>query len=87
MSDTNDKPLVNSQPFPNVFNPPPGIKFYDARMNKWMKYVYPSTQHWTAGWILVQHPDGGWYTYRKATEADIAALNRAVAAAHHEAKD
>lgn len=64
------------------FNPP-GLKFYDAASGRWMKYVYPDTKHWTAGWIVYQHLDGQWVTLRKATEADIGTLNAAVSDAHH----
>jgi hypothetical protein len=48
-----------------------------------MIYVYPNTKHWSAGWILYQHPDGEWVTLRKATEDDISRLSAAVVAAHH----
>ena len=62
---------------------PAGLEFYDARSERWMKYVYPDTPHWTAGWILYKHPDGQWVTLRKATDDDIAVMNRAVSEAHH----
>ena len=62
---------------------PTGLEFYDAATNRTMKYVYPDTPHWTAGWILYKHPDGQWVTLRKATDADVTALNKAVIGAHH----
>ena len=49
-----------------------------------MKYVYPDAKHWTAGWILYQHPDGQWVTLRKATDIDIAAINKAIVTAYHD---
>lgn len=60
-----------------------GLEFYDAARQRTMKYVYPDTPHWTAGWILYKHPDGQWVTLRKATDADIAAVNKAVVEAYH----
>ena len=62
----------------------PGLKFHDAASGRDMKYVYPDTDHWTAGWILYRHPaTTQWVTLRKATDDDIAALNGAVVEAHH----
>lgn len=61
----------------------PGLQFYDAASGRTLKYIYPKTGHSTAGWLLYKHPDGHWVTFRKATDADIAALNRAVAQGHH----
>jgi len=62
----------------------PGFEFYDQASKRQMKYVYPDTAHWTAGWILYRNPgDGQWVTLRKATDDDIKALNRAVVVAHH----
>ena len=61
----------------------PGLEFYDGVSTRWMKYVYPDTKHWTAGWILYKHPDGQWVTLRKATDDDISAMNRAVSKVHH----
>jgi hypothetical protein len=61
----------------------PGLEFFDLASQRMMKYVYPDTRHWTAGWILFQHPDGQWVTLRKATDQDVEVINRAVVAAHH----
>lgn len=61
----------------------PGLEFYDAASKRKMKYVYPDTDHWTAGWVLYRHPNGQWVTLRKATPEDIKALNGAVVDAHH----
>lgn len=71
-----------SQPF---FDPETlhGISFFDAASKRKMRYIYPDAGHWCAGWIIVQNPSGQWMTLRKATDADIAALNCGVAEAHH----
>lgn len=61
----------------------PGPEFYDVSTKRWIKYVYPDANHWCAGWLLYKHCDGHWVTYRKATDADIEAINRAVVQAHH----
>lgn len=61
----------------------PGLEFFDQNSNRTMKYVYPHTEHWTAGWILYRHVDGRWVTLRKATDADITVLNRMISTAHH----
>lgn len=62
----------------------PGLEFYDGATERQMKYVYPDTPHWTAGWILYRNPgDGQWVTLRKATEADVKAITGAVVTAHH----
>jgi hypothetical protein len=60
---------------------PPGLEF--EANGKQMKYVYPDTPHSAAGWLLYRHPDGQWVTLRKATDADIVAINRAVVESHH----
>lgn len=60
-----------------------GITFYDLASHRKARYIYPDAGHWTAGWIVVQNPSGEWMTLRKATDADIAALNKAVVEAHH----
>ncbi len=61
-----------------------GLEFFDQASNWQMKYVYPDTDHWSAGWILYKNPgDGQWVTLRKATDADIAVLNKAVMEATH----
>lgn len=65
------------------FNPV-GLEFYDAASRQQMKYVYPNTDHWTAGWLMRKHPHSGeWVTVRKATDADIEAINGAVVDSHH----
>lgn len=61
----------------------PGLEFYDWASDRMMKYVYPDTPHWCAGWILYKHPDGQWVTLRKANEEDLAKINVAVVEAHH----
>ena len=62
----------------------PGLEFYDGASKRQMKYVYPDTKHWTAGWILYKNPgDGQWVTLRKASDADLAAINQSVVNAHH----
>ncbi len=61
----------------------PGLEFFDAASNRTMKYVYPDTAHSAAGWLLYRHVDGQWITLRKATDADLAAINGAVVKAHH----
>jgi hypothetical protein len=66
-----------------AFNPP-GIEFYDINSGRTMTYVYPDTKHWSAGWILFKNHDGQWVTLRKATDADIATINKSVVAAHHQ---
>ena len=48
----------------------PGAEIYDVVSGRTMKLVPPSADHWCAGWLLYQHPDGGWVTLRKATEDD-----------------
>ena len=59
-----------------------GIEFEST--GKRMKYVYPDSPHWSAGWILYWHEgQGDWVTLRKATNEDIAAINKAVISAHH----
>jgi hypothetical protein len=62
----------------------PGLTFHDEGSGKNMRYIYPDAQHWCAGWLLSQKVDGGWMTVRKATDIDIAAINRAVSEAHHQ---
>lgn len=60
-----------------------GIGFLDMASKRTMRYLYPDCGHWAAGWIVAQNSDGGWYTFRKATDDDISRLNRAVSVAHH----
>lgn len=62
---------------------PMGLEFFDNATKKRMKYVYPDTKHWTAGWILYKHPEGKWVTLRKATDDDITRISQAVVEAHH----
>jgi hypothetical protein len=64
-----------------------GLEMYDVTAGKTLKYIYPDTPHWTAGWILYKLPEGGWATYRQATDQDIAQINKAVATAHHSARE
>lgn len=61
-----------------------GISFFDNATKREMRYIYPDAGHWSAGWIVVKNPSGEWMTLRKATDADIAALNRAVVEGHHQ---
>lgn len=61
----------------------PGITFYDAASGRNMRYVYPDSGHWLAGWIVVQNPSGEWMTLRKATVDDQCHINGAVVRAHH----
>ncbi len=63
---------------------PPGLQFFDARSERWMKYVYPDTEGSYAGWILYKHPDGQWVTLRKATDDDLERMSKAVSKAHHQ---
>jgi len=60
-----------------------GVSFFDNASQRWMRYLYPEVKHWAAGWIVVRNPSGEWMTLRKATDKDIAAINRAVVEAHH----
>ena len=50
---------------------------------KEMMYCYPDSKHELAGWILYRHPDGKWVTLRKATDADVTEMSRAVSASSH----
>lgn len=60
---------------------PGGLKFFDVATNREMVLIYHDA--W-AGWIAYKHPDGQWVTLRKATDDDIARINGAVSAAHHD---
>lgn len=62
---------------------PPGLEFFDGASGSTLKYVYPDTKHWCAGWLLYKHVSGEWVTLRKATEDDIERMNKAVIEAHH----
>ncbi len=69
---------------PLTFVPKPSLQFFDAANNREMLYVYPDSQHWTAGRLLYQNPgDGQWVTLRKATDTDLAAINGAIVRGHH----
>lgn len=59
----------------NSMSDPPGLNFYDQETRRTMRYVYPDTKHWAAGWLLFKHPDGQWVTLRKATENDLMRIN------------
>jgi len=61
----------------------PGLQFYDRASKRTMKYVYPDTSHWAAGWILFKHLNGQWVTLRKANDDDVRRINGAVVRAHH----
>lgn len=61
---------------------PPGLNF--ETNGKQMKYCYPDCPRESLrGWLLYKHPDGQWVSLRKATDADISAINGAVVSAHH----
>lgn len=61
-----------------------GVTFYDRASSRKMKYIYPDCPHETAGWILFLHASGAeWVPLRKASEEDIAHINKAVIQAHH----
>jgi len=67
-----------------------GVDFFDEASKRQMRYVYPDTDHWTAGWIMVRGVDGlrgmpEWVTLRKATERDVAAITAAIVREHHKA--
>jgi hypothetical protein len=66
---------------PKDIRPAP-LFFRDANAGE-MAYVYPDSEHWTAGWLLRKTRGGEWITYRKATDADIVALNTMVVKGHH----
>ena len=65
----------------------PGLTFFDQVSGRDMRYVYPDTPHWAAGWLLYRHPEGQWVTLRRATEEDVARLSSAVVTAHHDRHD
>jgi hypothetical protein len=61
---------------------PPGLNF--EANGKQMKYCYPDCPRESLrGRLLYKRSDGQWVTLRKATDADIAAINRAVVFSHH----
>lgn len=64
-----------------------GISFFDGASQRTMRYIYPDSGHWTANWIVVKNPSGEWMTLRKATEADLRAINKSVVEAHHSELD
>ena len=53
---------------------PPGIEFCDAATNRNVKLCEDGP--WK-GWLAYKHPDGQWVSWRKATEADFAAIRNA----------
>jgi hypothetical protein len=59
------------------------VTFYDGATKRWMKYIYPDSKHWAAGWLFYKHPDGQWVTLRRASDEDVEAITAAVVAAHH----
>lgn len=61
---------------------PVGTRFYSGALRKQMMYCHEG--QWK-GWLVYQHPDGGWVSYRKATEDDAAELAHAISQAHHRA--
>jgi len=63
--------------------PQPSIEFFDSVSGRKMRYVYPDSEHWTAGWILYRHNDGQWATLRKAEPGDVERLTAAIGRAHH----
>lgn len=69
----------------NTFDPETlhGISFFDGGSNRQMRYIYPDAGHWCAGWLVVKNPSGEWMTWRKATDEDIASINRSVVGSHH----
>jgi len=64
------------------------IDFFDARSGRDMRYIYPDSSHYLAGWVLFRHPHAeNWVTLRKASAEDIAAINKAVVEARHGGAD
>lgn len=62
---------------------PKGLKFESN--GKEMMYCYPDCERESLrGVLCYKHPDGQWVTLRKATDADISAINGAVVHAHHQ---
>ncbi|HWE50500.1 MAG TPA: hypothetical protein VG273_11945 [Bryobacteraceae bacterium] len=55
---------------------PPGLRFYDKASKREMKLIYKGNPF--AGWLVYRSPDGQWVFLRKATDADINAINAAV---------
>lgn len=62
-----------------------GVGFYDIHSGRAMRYIYPDAGHWLAGWIVARNPSGDWMTLRKATDDDIAVINKAIVETHHAA--
>jgi hypothetical protein len=60
------------------------IEFRDASGQRY-RYMYPDVGRTRkpAGWLCVLMEDG-WYPVRKATNKDIAEINKAVVKAHHQ---
>jgi hypothetical protein len=61
---------------------PRGTRFY-ANDKEMMLVTDDETRKDMHGWLLYKHPDGQWVSLRKATDADLAAINKAVVEAHH----
>lgn len=61
-----------------------GVSFFDAATERVMRYIYPNAKHWMAGWIITRNPSGEWMTWRRATDDDIKAINKAVVEGHHQ---
>lgn len=64
------------------FTPQPSLEFFDDNSGRQMLYVYLDAPQWS-GWLFFKHPDGHWVSMRKATEQDVAAINKAVVGGHH----
>lgn len=66
--------MANYKPF--------GVEFFAN--GREMMLVYPEEPRESLrGWLLYKHHDGQWVTLREATDADKAAINKAVVEAHH----
>jgi hypothetical protein len=61
---------------------PRGTRFY-ANGKEMMLVTDDEPQKSWHGWLMYRHPDGQWVSLRKATDADLAAINKAVVEAHH----
>jgi hypothetical protein len=56
---------------------PKGLRFYDLNSGRRMLLVDDEERADIAGWIAYKHPDGKWVSLRKATDADLKAINDA----------
>jgi hypothetical protein len=65
-----------------IFTPQPSVMFLDATSGREMLYVYPTSTHYSAGWLHFKGPSG-WVSLRKATWDDIERINKAVVEGHH----